>query len=65
MEALNDKSVNEHLLAKTRIRKMKLEAALSAVENPDYGLCKICRQPIPVGRLLMLPEADTCVDCAR
>jgi len=64
MEALNTKSVNEHLLTKSRAKKHKLEISLRAVKQDDYGLCKVCHQPIPVGRLLMLPEADTCVDCA-
>lgn len=65
MEALNDKSVNEHLLAKSRLRKARLETSLAQVDSPGYGLCKKCRQPIPLGRLMMLPETDTCVDCAR
>ncbi len=64
MEMINNKSVNEHLLAKTKARLMKLEASYSLLEKEDYGNCRVCKQPIPLGRLMMLPETDKCVDCA-
>ncbi len=64
MEAINNKSVNEHLLAKTKARLMKLEASRSFLDKEDYGNCSVCKSPIPLGRLMMLPEADKCVDCA-
>ncbi len=28
-------------------------------------ICKKCREPIPEGRLEMLPDADLCVECKR
>ena len=64
MEAINNKSVNEHLLEKTKVRLMKLELSLSSIDKEDYGLCQNCKQPIPMGRLMMLPESNKCVDCA-
>ncbi len=64
MEAINNKSVNEHLLEKTKARLMKLELSLSSIEKEDYGLCQICKQPIPLERLMMIPESNKCVDCA-
>jgi len=64
MEAINNKSVNEHLLAKTEAKLSKLESSLAFLESSDYGLCRICKKPIPLGRLMMLPESDMCVECA-
>ncbi len=64
MEAINNKSVNEHLLSKTEAKLKKLEASLAAIDRDDYGYCRVCKQPIPLGRLMMLPESDRCVDCA-
>ncbi|MEA3288439.1 MAG: TraR/DksA C4-type zinc finger protein [Candidatus Marinimicrobia bacterium] len=64
MEMINNKSVNEHLLAKTKARLMKLESSRSFLDKEDYGICRVCKQPIPLGRLMMLPETDKCVDCA-
>ena len=50
--------------AKERIRK--LEAALVRLENdPDFGLCADCGEPIAPARLMALPEAELCVDCAE
>ncbi|MCF7807945.1 MAG: TraR/DksA C4-type zinc finger protein [Candidatus Marinimicrobia bacterium] len=64
MEALNNKSVNEHLLQKTQAKLQKLESSLKRVEREDYGKCRSCNEPIPVGRLMMLPESEKCVNCA-
>ncbi len=64
MEAINNKSVNELLLSKTKAKLQKLEASLSFIDTDDYGLCRVCKQPIPLGRLMMLPESDKCVECA-
>lgn len=64
MDAINNKSVNEHLLIKAQSRLVKLQASLNRVEQLDYGLCKSCKNPIPVNRLIMLPETEKCVNCA-
>jgi len=64
MEAINNKSVNEHLLAKTKNKLQRLEASLSFINEPDYGICRGCKSPIPMGRLMMMPESDKCVECA-
>jgi len=64
MEAINNKSVNELLLSKTRNKLQKLESSLSFVDHESYGLCRSCKVPIPLGRLMMLPESDKCVECA-
>ncbi|HHX41150.1 MAG TPA: hypothetical protein GX715_14410 [Armatimonadetes bacterium] len=41
----------------------RVEAALQKMENGTYGLCDICGQPIPVGRLDAVPYATLCVKC--
>lgn len=64
MEAINNKSVNEHLLAMTRFKLNKLETSLNSIDKADYGICSSCKEPIPLGRLMMLPEAVRCVNCA-
>ncbi len=64
MDAINNKSVNDLLLAKTKNKLQKLESSKSFIDQDDYGLCRMCKQPIPLGRLMMMPESDKCVDCA-
>ena len=65
MEAINSKSINEAALKKAKDTLSKLESALARIDNPDFGLCRECEEPIPFARLLILPETDLCVQCAE
>jgi len=49
----------------TRIfdRHQLLDSALLRLEEGTYGDCVSCRNPIPYGRLLVMPEATYCVAC--
>jgi len=64
MEAINSRSVNEARLNQTRLKRRQLEAMLAHIDKPDFGCCAVCGQPIPVERLIWLPESDRCVRCA-
>lgn len=64
LEAMQEKEVCEHMLQEATIRLHKLEYALRKVEEPSYGLCVECEEPIPLGRLMVMPEASKCVECA-
>ena len=65
MEALNDKGVNEHVLAQNKATLQKLENALRRMETGEYGTCIRCGGEIPIGRLRLVPEALICVPCAE
>lgn len=39
----------------------EINAALHAMEEGTYGICKVCSMDIPYERLLALPTADTCI----
>lgn len=65
MEAINSKSINEAALHKAKDTLIRLERALSKMDSPDFGLCLQCEEPIPPARLMILPEADLCVQCAE
>ena len=49
----------------TRIfdRHEMLDSALRRLETGTYGVCVSCHNPIPYGRLLVMPEATYCVGC--
>jgi len=64
MEAINSKSINEAALAKARDELASLERAQTKLDDPDFGLCRECEEPIPPARLMILPETDLCVECA-
>ncbi len=64
MEAINSKSINEAALNKSKQTLSKMERALTMIDNPDFGLCHECEEPIPFARLMIMPESDLCVQCA-
>jgi len=65
MEAISAKSINEAALQKARIKLEKLKTALVDLdEDPDFGLCAECGEPIPIGRIMLMPESRMCVKCA-
>jgi len=42
----------------------KIERLIQKItRNEDFGICEECGEPIPIERLLILPEADMCVNC--
>jgi DnaK suppressor protein len=65
MEAINSKSINEAALRRARNTLSRLERTLRKVDDPDFGLCRECEEPVPFARLMAMPESDLCVACAE
>ena len=65
MDAINNKSVNDAALRKAETKLKNLEVALTKVDDPDFGICIRCKSEIPLGRIMLLPHAVTCVNCAK
>lgn len=65
MDAINNKSITESALRQAENKLTKLNQALDQVGKKDFGICIKCKQPIPLGRLLLMPESKRCVNCAR
>ena len=65
MEAINSRSINEASLAKSKQTFKALKKALAMIEDPDFGFCLNCDEPIPHKRLMIVPEASLCVGCAE
>ncbi|MCB2181566.1 MAG: TraR/DksA C4-type zinc finger protein [Desulfobulbaceae bacterium] len=63
MEAINARSVNQAALSAVKVKLTKLKWALSHIEEPDFGICIECGEPIPIGRILLMPETNMCVPC--
>lgn len=64
VEAMQTRHIGE---ASARARKERLALLKEALENMDdgeYGYCQGCEEPIPMGRLKLIPEATLCVNCA-
>ena len=65
MDAINNKSVNEEALRKAEHKLTNLKVALSNVNDSDFGVCHKCKNNIPLGRILLMPQSRFCVNCAR
>jgi len=65
MEAINSKSINEAALDNAKQTLLKMERALTMMDDPDFGLCCECEEPIPFARLMLMPESYFCVKCAE
>jgi len=65
MDAINNKSVNEAALRQAEMKLNKLNEALKRIDEPDFGICIKCKGAIQSGRLVLMPESNKCVKCAR
>jgi DnaK suppressor protein len=65
MDAINNKSVMEASLRQAEDKLKNLNKVLSQIGSKEFGICMKCKQPIPVGRILIRPESLYCVNCAR
>ena len=57
MDAINNKSVAEAALRKAEEKLSKLKYALTKVDDKGFGLCARCGNPIPIGRVLLMPQS--------
>lgn len=64
MDAINNKSVAEASLRNAEAKLQGLKNALQNIDSPEFGICVKCRQPIPEGRILLVPEKRLCVKCS-
>jgi DnaK suppressor protein len=65
MDAINNKSVNENSLRQAEVKLSNLNRVLENVGTSDFGICVKCKNPIPIGRILIRPQSLLCVNCAR
>ena len=63
MEAINAKSISEANLRSSKVRLGNLEHTLEQLDDPEFGICAGCDEPIPFGRLMVMPESKMCVTC--
>lgn len=65
MDAINNKSITESALRQAEAKLSKLHHAKDNIGKSDFGKCIKCQQTIPIGRILLMPESNKCVNCAR
>ncbi|NPA44664.1 MAG: TraR/DksA family transcriptional regulator [Chlorobi bacterium] len=65
MDAINNNSVTEAALRQSEKKLNALKYMRESINSKDFGLCQKCKQPIPLPRLLFMPQSRFCVKCAR
>jgi len=63
--ATQESDIGLELRTRDRERKllMKIEHALTMIDEGEYGFCKRCGNEIGINRLEARPTADLCIDC--
>ena len=64
MDAINNKSIYDAALLKAQDKLQKLHIAEQNVDKPGFGICVKYNNPIPPGRILLMPQSNRCVNCA-
>ena len=64
MDAINNKSVIEAALINLEDKLKKLNFIKTQIFNNDFGICIKCKNEIPIGRMMIIPESRLCVNCA-
>ncbi|MCF8239671.1 MAG: TraR/DksA C4-type zinc finger protein [Saprospiraceae bacterium] len=64
MDAIQNKSVAEAALRQARSKLDALETMGKRMDDPELGICVKCKQPIPLRRLILMPQSPYCVNCA-
>ena len=65
MDAINNKGVNDAALSSYKLKRDQLKRALLRIDESSFGKCGNCGNEIPEGRILLKPESEFCVNCAR
>ena len=63
MDALANQQMSKALHEREQGLELKLAEALKRLDEGRYGVCVVCGQHIPFGRLLVMAEARTCATC--
>lgn len=64
MDSLQNQAMAQGLHDREAARYAALMRAVERLEEGSYGTCSECGGEIAYGRLLVIPEADVCGDCA-
>ena len=59
-----NKSVNEAALRASEENMKTIILSIENYETPDFGICRKCGNPIPFGRMMVMPGSSACVSCA-
>ncbi|MDD5268681.1 MAG: TraR/DksA family transcriptional regulator [Methylococcales bacterium] len=56
--------VMDYLGNSTRTEIEMVKQAIARIDNGQYGICRVCGEPINKKRLIALPYSTMCINCA-
>ncbi len=65
MDALQGQAMAKEVARRRTVELSRIAAALSRVEEGEYGFCLSCGEPIAAKRLDLDPMVPNCIDCAQ
>lgn len=65
MDALQNQAMAKATQGRRDIEASRLRAALSRIDEGEFGYCEDCGDEIVLGRLRLDPAATRCVSCIR
>ncbi|MEW1648793.1 TraR/DksA C4-type zinc finger protein [Streptomyces sp. NPDC091219] len=63
--AASQTEVRVTLTATARMVLAEVEAALARMDQDTYGTCRLCRGPVALARLMIVPQARHCAHCQQ
>ncbi len=63
MDAMQAQQVAAASRRQAQVRLDQVRAAVKLLSDGDYGLCRLCEEPIGYRRLQARPESPLCVTC--
>jgi len=64
MDALQQQAMAKATQGRRAVSRTRIQAALSRIDEGEFGYCTECGEEIPVRRLELDPTSPTCVSCA-
>jgi DnaK suppressor protein len=65
MDALQGQAMAQEVARRREVEIRQIDAALTRIEEGEYGYCVSCGEEIQAKRLDFDPSVPTCIDCAR
>lgn len=65
MDALQGQAMNNAIAERRRATLARIEAALSRLDEDEFGYCMICGDEIAEKRLELDPTVSTCTSCIK
>lgn len=65
IESINNQEIAKNALEKAITKLKNLNFAQQNIDKKDFGVCALCGEDIPIGRIILVPHIKFCVKCAQ